>query len=329
MAETPRTPQVSPIGAAHGLGPHVVGQRVVVRRLLRGQTGPTGGPAMTDTLGDCLSWGPDLVELRTAEGALVTIALADIVSGKPVPPRPSVRLRTTPREVHLHAGGAWPSTERLELGDWLLRAAGPVPDAQHPRGRLVRRANSALALGDPGVPLVDAATRVRDFYATREQPVYAQVVVDDEVDRGLAELGWGLDPVGEVLVQVAPLSRVARSLGAAPHEVTLTQEGTRARAQLGERAVVSAHLDEDWVLLHDLWVAPEHRRAGLGHAVLAEAVDWAASLGARTAHLQVTTDNAAAVQLYATLGFVIHHAYRYRTAPGEAGSDQAGPDQTA
>lgn len=68
------------------LGPHVVGRRVVVRRLLRGRTGPTGGPAMTDVLGVCESW---------ADGVCVVdgqaIPVADIVAGKPVPPRPARR----------------------------------------------------------------------------------------------------------------------------------------------------------------------------------------------------------------------------------------------
>ena len=53
----------------HGLGPHVVGLRVVVRRLLRGRTGPTGGPAMTDLLGVCLSWadGTCVVQPETGD----------------------------------------------------------------------------------------------------------------------------------------------------------------------------------------------------------------------------------------------------------------------
>ena len=45
-----------PMSAPPGLGPHCVGQRVVVRRLLPGQTGPSGGPAMTDLLGVMESW---------------------------------------------------------------------------------------------------------------------------------------------------------------------------------------------------------------------------------------------------------------------------------
>jgi hypothetical protein len=73
------------------LGPHVVGHRVVVRRVLRGQTGPTGGPAMTDVLGVCESWSEGRVVVRREDGTTVEIAVADIVSGKPVPPRPPRR----------------------------------------------------------------------------------------------------------------------------------------------------------------------------------------------------------------------------------------------
>src|SRR5215210_4022611 len=85
---------------ARSLGPHVVGTRVVVRRLLRGETGPSGGPAMSDVLGVCLSWGEGFCVLSpTSGGTPVHIAIADIVSGKPVPPRPSPRLRVGPREA--------------------------------------------------------------------------------------------------------------------------------------------------------------------------------------------------------------------------------------
>ncbi|HET7351353.1 MAG TPA: hypothetical protein VFJ28_10485 [Marmoricola sp.] len=73
------------------LGPHVVGHRVVVRRVVRGETGPSGGPAMTDVLGTCESWEDGVVTVRREDGTEVEIAVADIVSGKPVPPRPRRR----------------------------------------------------------------------------------------------------------------------------------------------------------------------------------------------------------------------------------------------
>jgi hypothetical protein len=69
------------------LGPQVVGLRVVVRRVVRGETGPSGGPALTDVLGVCESWGDGRAVIRRDDGTTVEIALADVVAGKPVPPR--------------------------------------------------------------------------------------------------------------------------------------------------------------------------------------------------------------------------------------------------
>src|SRR6478735_6110754 len=91
----------------HALGPHVVGMRVVVRRVLPGQTGPTGGPAMTDVLGVCEAWGDGVATLRRDDGSVVEIATRDIVSGKPVPPRPSARMRVSPREAAAFLAAGW------------------------------------------------------------------------------------------------------------------------------------------------------------------------------------------------------------------------------
>ena len=48
--------------------------------------------------------------------------------------------------------------------------------------------------------------------------------------------------------------------------------------------------------------------------MLAEVLDWGASLGATTALLHVETDNAAANALYAQHGFATHHTNRYLVA---------------
>ena len=49
---------------------------------------------MTDVLGVMESWGEGVTTIRTRDGELVVIEVADIVSGKPVPPPPD---RTTRR----------------------------------------------------------------------------------------------------------------------------------------------------------------------------------------------------------------------------------------
>lgn len=121
-------------GHAHNLGPQVVGTRVVVRRIVRGETGPTGGPAFTDLLGICESWGDGIAEIRAEDGTLTAIATADIVSGKPVPPRPSRFRRLSDAEVDAHCDA--------------LRG-GPPPE--HPVDvQLIGVARLARALSDIG-----------------------------------------------------------------------------------------------------------------------------------------------------------------------------------
>jgi len=68
-----------------------VGERVVVRRVIRGEVGPSGGPAMTDVLGMLVSWEDDLICVQRDDGEQVQISRADIVAAKPVPPRPQPR----------------------------------------------------------------------------------------------------------------------------------------------------------------------------------------------------------------------------------------------
>jgi hypothetical protein len=68
-----------------------VGHRVVVRRVLPGEKGPTGGPAMTDVIGMLESWVDDVLVVCRADGERVTIRTGLIVSGKRVPPPPPRR----------------------------------------------------------------------------------------------------------------------------------------------------------------------------------------------------------------------------------------------
>lgn len=291
---------------SHRLGPHVVGQRVVVRRIVPGETGPSGGPAFTDVLGECLSWARGLCEIRTQDGTVVAVHVADIVSGKPVPPRPSVRLRTPASTVLRHAGAVFGDLRTQDLGQWQLRDGGRAED-----GRVTRRGNSVLAEGDPGLPLADALDAVVAHYRALGLPPVAQVVVGSETEDALLGAGWQ-DDGGQAYAQVAALSQVVRNLPAPPPVAELASTDDRlAVARIGEGARVRIALSDDWAVVSDLWVAPGQRRTGLARAVLAEGLDWAASLGAGTVHLQVEVDNHAALGLYRTLGFTTHHEYHY------------------
>jgi N-acetylglutamate synthase len=298
---------------AHRLGPHVVGQRVVVRRLLRGRTGPSGGPAMTDLLGVCTAWGDGRCVVVPESGEAVEIVLADIVSGRPVPPRPSPRLRLSPYDAELHVLSLWPDVETRPLGSWLLRAAPPYD------GRLRRRANSVLAMGEPGVPITEAVPVIRDFYAERDRPALAQVEIGSPEEAGLVATGWEAVPDKDNHFMMGSVAQVLRQRPASPEgEVARLTPAppARAEAEIGDHARGRAALDGDWVGLHTVEVHPGHRRRGLATGVIVELLDWAASLGATTAWLHVETHNAAAIGLYEGLGFRTHHTARYLASGG-------------
>jgi GNAT superfamily N-acetyltransferase len=327
--------------APPGLGPHCVGQRVVVRRVLPGETSPSGGPAMTDLLGVMESWGGGRTVVRAEDGTATEIVLSEIVSGKPVPPRPSPRLRVSAEEACRMSNASWPPVHSEPLGEWLLRASGGFS----------ARANSVMATGDPGVAPDEALDRVRAFYARHRLPVWAQVVVGSDPQRTLQVQGWDLARPGEAdsELQIASLARAARAVRRLlPPNVpdvdvaTRVSEGwlandDRARQhhddavavlegpdQVGFAAVEDAGVvvakgrvavEGDWAGITDVWVSPDHRRRGLGLVMMDALLDWAAERGGTTAYLQVRGDNAPGLALYDRLGFRTHHAYRYLSLP--------------
>jgi len=321
----------------------------VVRRVLRGETGPTGGPAFTDVLGTMERWADGRAAVRTASGEVVELEVADIVSGKPVPPRPSVRMRVSASEAERRALASWPPLVSERLGDWVLRAS----EGYRARG------NPVLADGDPGVDLEAALQRVGSFYRGHGLPAWAQVVVGSPEHTALESRGWVLARPGEAdtLFQFSSVSSALRAVRRAlppvvpavalssradaawladeeqsiafgatalavlegPPDVgfaSVTEPGSdqvlaKGRVARGRGAVPG---DEDWAGISNVWVSPDARRRGLGTVVMGALLEWAAERGATTAYLQVRGDNPAGLAAYEKLGFATHHAYRYLTA---------------
>jgi ribosomal protein S18 acetylase RimI-like enzyme len=279
--------------------------------------------------------------VRAEDGTVTEIALSSIVSGKPVPPRPSVRMRVSAEQACRLSNASWPARHVEPLGDWLLRASGGFS----------ARANSVMAVGDPGVPFAEALQQVTEFYARHRLPPWAQVVVGSPTGSAFIDAGWVTARPGEAdtqfqLASVAQLARTVHDLLPTQRPaVTLAPSPTsgwlandpRALAHPEDAAAVlegPEHvgfvtvLDEgvvvakgrvagegDWAGITDVWVSPGHRRRGLGLVVMHAMVEWAAERGASTAYLQTRADNAPALALYAQLGFRTHHTYRYLAAP--------------
>jgi GNAT superfamily N-acetyltransferase len=320
------------------LSADLVGVRIVVRVRVPGETGPSGGPAMRDILGVLTAWGTTELTVQRADGAVETVRHADIVTGKPVPARASVRQRVPAADLQRICARGWQAPRTQNLGDWLLRAAGGFTG----------RANSALVSGDPGVP-VDAALRdVIAFYAENRLPALAQVIVDSPEDVLLSERGWAAARAGRAaaVVQVASVaiarrrrpaaSSVTVDIEDAPSDAWIARYGRSSEAGLDVVRTVLASGDDiafaragdpivgigrgvvtdDWVGLSAVEVDPARRREGIGTAVVAALLEWAASLGARSAYLQTVPGNVAALALYEPFGFVTHHSYKYLRPPG-------------
>lgn len=227
---------------------------------------------------------------------------------------------------------AWPALVDEPLGQWRLRAAGGFTG----------RANSALTLGDPGVPIREALTQVESFARINGIPARAHVVTGAPVEADLARAGWTVDaqyPGGlETMVMTGPLVTEPPSEGAVIRDEppsgwwplaidartpTPAQRHVLAgRAGLGFGtmikdgevvAIVRGAVVGDLLHIARLAVAPAHRRQGLAAGLLAALGAWARQRGAGRCALQVTGHNAGAVSLYAKLGCRPHHRYRYWT----------------
>ena len=117
-------------------------------------------------------------------------------------------------ELEREAAAHWRGTEEEWLGDWLLRAAEGFTG----------RANSALPLGDPGMPLDEALATVAQWYRVRGLPpmiaVPTPIAADSPghaLDRHLSQRGWVTrsSPAFVMLAWLAPrhplVGRVPRS----------------------------------------------------------------------------------------------------------------------
>ncbi|NDZ71655.1 GNAT family N-acetyltransferase [Streptomyces sp. SID10362] len=325
-----------------------VGKRVSVRRL--SDTG-VAGERFTDTVGVLTSWTDGVLLITRKSGESVRVAESDLVAGKVVPAAPARRRgpAASYEELARVAARAWPPVESERLGAWELRAAGGF----------TRRANSVLPLGDPGLPLDEALTAVRRWYAERGLPAYVQTATGaaGTQERLCAELerrGWVREVTAEVwtggLAPVADLSEGAgvvlsreadeawlaryqrkgvsdvalRVLGGGPSVWFAAVPGADADADgPGVPAAIGrCVVDGRWASFAAVEVDPARRRRGLATAVMAALARRALDEGASAAWLQVETDNAGARALYAGMGFAAHHAYHHYREPGDTVTDQ-------
>ncbi|MEJ1197834.1 MULTISPECIES: GNAT family N-acetyltransferase [unclassified Streptomyces] len=320
-----------------------VGKRVSVRRL--SEPG-VAGEKFTDTVGVLTSWDDGVLRITRKSGESVRVPESALVAGKVVPSAPARRRgpAASYEELARVAARAWRPVESERLGEWELRAAAGF----------TRRANSVLPLGDPGLPLDEALTAVRRWYAERGLPAYVQTATGAEGTQEplCAELerrGWVREVTAEVwtggVAQVADLSEgTGVVLSREADEAWLARYQRKGVSEVALRvladgpsvwfatvpgadpaapaAIGRCVVDGRWVSFAAVEVDPAQRRRGLATAVMAALARRALDEGASAAWLQVETDNAGARALYAGMGFAAHHAYHHYREPASAGTDR-------
>ena len=307
------------------------GERWVVRHRL------ADGSA-TDLIGWIEQIEPKSLWVATSGGRVVQVATADIIVARRAPaaaggPDP---LRTAAEELERYALPGWLGFSE-PLGEWTLRAA---------RG-FTPRANSCLAVGDPGMPVGDAAAEIVAFSSVNGIPPLAQVIAGSQTEAELRGLGWLDAPPGtDVLVcrlsdllgdhLPDPAVLVAETLTASwqaayhrsrpnyvdPAIVRMILDGHPPRAfasvASGDEQVVAiarGHLNGPWLGLSSAWTDPDHRGQGLTAKVLIALGHWAARRGGRYVYSHVASPNERARGDYGKLGFALHHRNRHLSPP--------------
>ena len=150
------------------------GERWVVRHRL-----PDG--SATDVIGWLEAVDAASVRLSVVGGAIRVIERMTIVVARRVPPAaggPHPR-RISAEDLERHILPGWLALHE-PFGEWTLRSAGGFTG----------RANSCHAVGDPGVPIVEAAERIIAYAAQHGITPMAQVITGSEPDLALRSVGW-------------------------------------------------------------------------------------------------------------------------------------------
>ncbi|MEU4075673.1 GNAT family N-acetyltransferase [Streptomyces venezuelae] len=310
-----------------------VGKRVSVRYVT--ESAAAGG-RFTDAVGVLTSWDNSVLLITRKSGESVRIAESTLVAGKVVPAAPARRrgpAATFPELARVTAR-AWQPVESEALGEWTLRAADGF----------TRRANSALPLGDPGLPVADALRRVRAWYEDRKLPAYVQTATGAEGAQELlcAELdrhGWRREVSAEVrIAALAPIGDLDADVSAVRLSRTVDETWLRRYQRFGEpgpavRSVLTSGpsvwfasvagtgevpaaigrcvVDGRWAGFMAVEVDPDQRRRGLATSVMTALARTALDEGASAAWLQVEADNDGARALYDGMGFAPHHHYHH------------------
>lgn len=297
------------------ISPSDIGRRVSVRHL--------AGDDLTDVLGNLVSWigdWPDgVIKIRKKDDSVQEIVTGKIFAAKVIEPE------IGSLDLERDSESTWVPQEKENLGDWVLRFSGNES----------ARANSCRLDGRPQETVDQSLAKIVDWYRARKATAIVQSPKPGGFDEALARNNF-LE-VAHALYMIAPVSAsenpeviIEKDLTPKWFEAVMASDAKAPR--LSKELLVSGSfvrfasmIDQenniiatgrvsasaDIAMVTTVWVAESYRGTGLAKKIMHALSNEVFNIGLKQIVLQVLKSNEAAVGLYQSLGYEIHHDYAY------------------
>ena len=244
-------------------------------------------------------------------------------------------------DIEYLASHCWPAKEVERYHGWII----------HWNDAVTWRANSVLPFGETVDTLLeDSIDYIINYYNERNTPPAFKITEEskpEELDETLDEMGFQKRMVTHV--QTVPIDTLAcldprvsvdilrvadESIDSLFHRSKRDEFALEVRREIihrieGEKKIARVMIDgqvagvglgvveEDMLGLFSIRTLPEYERRGVAWSVNCALAMWGEENGAETAFLQVESENAPALALYAAMGFKTKYTYWYRILEDE------------
>ena len=269
-------------------------------------------------------------ELITSKSKTITFSPDEIAIWREIKPLPDLAGKGAPLsqriiELEKLSDLTWPAQEIVEYGKWRLRISDGFS----------MRANSVLPIGEPPIDLASAVDEITNIYRENKlKPTFSiPLPIFDELDRYLEQNGWNIkidanflirdigaieassDPQFFIEILDYPSKEWLEINSDQPLEKIMRRYPARYGAiKIGEQVIAVGRIATfgSWSIVTRLFVNPSFRGKGVAKILMNNLLSAAVSDGATKVSLQVDNENGAALALYQSMGFTIHHKFVYR-----------------
>lgn len=276
-------------------------------------------------------------QLITSKSKTISFSPDEIAIWREIKPIPDLAGKGAPlsqriMELEKLSDLTWPAQEIMEYGKWRLRISDGFS----------MRANSVLPIGEPPIDLAAAVDEVISIYRKNKlKPTFSiPLPIFEELDRYLEQHSWDIKidanflikdigaiefsnhPQFELEILDYPSKLWLEVNSDQPLEKIMRRYPARYGAlKNGEQIIAVGRIATlgSWSIVTRLFVNPSFRGKGLAKILMNNLLSAAVNDGATKVALQVDNENGAALALYQSMGFTMHHKFVYRILANKSG----------